>query len=251
MQNAKDPRVAVVTGGGTGVGAAVARALASTGWSTIICGRRPEILEEVAAGFDEPGLTARVDVSDPSDVDRLFSLAATTFGRVDLLFNNAGIGAPPLPIEELPVDAWREVVDTNLTGSWLCARAAFAQMKRQLPAGGRIINNGSVSAQTPRPFSSPYTATKHAITGLTKALALEGRVHGITVGQIDIGNALTPLTAAMPEGVLQADGTIEVESTMDVEEVAKAVLMMAELPPEANVLTMTVMANGMPLVGRG
>jgi NAD(P)-dependent dehydrogenase (short-subunit alcohol dehydrogenase family) len=192
-----------------------------------------------------------VDVSDPSDVDQLFSLAAKTFGRVDLLFNNAGIGAPPLPIEELSVDAWREVVDTNLTGSWLCARAAFAQMKRQLPAGGRIINNGSVSAQTPRPFSSPYTATKHAITGLTKALALEGRVHGITVGQIDIGNALTPLTAAMTEGVLQADGTIEVESTMDVEEVAKAVLMMAELPPEANVLTMTVMANGMPLVGRG
>lgn len=251
MQNAKDPRVAVVTGGGTGVGAAVAGALASTGWSTIICGRRLEILEEVAAGFDEPGLTVRVDVSDPADVDRLFSLAAKTFGRVDLLFNNAGIGAPPLPIEELPVDAWREVVDTNLTGSWLCARAAFAQMKRQLPAGGRIINNGSVSAQTPRPFSSPYTATKHAITGLTKALALEGRVHGITVGQIDIGNALTPLTSAMTEGVLQADGTIEVESTMDVEEVAKAVLMMAELPPEANVLTMTVMANGMPLVGRG
>lgn len=251
MQEPKDPRVAVVTGGGTGVGAAVARALASNGWSTIICGRRPEMLEEVAAEFDEQGLTARVDVSDPSDVDRLFSLAAKTFGRVDLLFNNAGIGAPPLPIEELPVDVWREVVDTNLTGSWLCARAAFAQMKRQSPAGGRIINNGSVSAQTPRPFSSPYTATKHAITGLTKALALEGRVHGITVGQIDIGNALTPLTAAMTEGVLQADGTIEVESTMDVEEVAKAVLMMAELPPEANVLTMTVMANGMPLVGRG
>ena len=251
MQEAKDPRVAVVTGGGTGVGAAVARALASNGWSTIICGRRPEILEQVAAGFDEPGLTARVDVSDPSDVDRLFSLAVESFGRVDLLFNNAGIGAPPLPIEELSVDAWREVVDTNLTGSWLCARAAFAQMKRQSPAGGRIINNGSVSAHTPRPFSSPYTATKHAITGLTKALALEGRVHGITVGQIDIGNALTPLTAAMTEGVLQADGTIEAESTMDVEEVAKAVLMMAELPPEANVLTMTVMANGMPLVGRG
>lgn len=251
MQEPKDPRVAVVTGGGTGVGAAVARALASNGWSTIICGRRPEMLEEVAAEFDEQGLTARVDVSDPSDVDRLFSLAAKTFGRVDLLFNNAGIGAPPLPIEELPVDVWREVVDTNLTGSWLCARAAFAQMKRQSPAGGRIINNGSVSAQTPRPFSSPYTATKHAITGLTKALALEGRAHGITVGQIDIGNALTPLTAAMTEGVLQADGTIEVESTMDVEEVAKAVLMMAELPPEANVLTMTVMANGMPLVGRG
>ena len=251
MQEAKDPRVAVVTGGGTGVGAAVARALASNGWSTIICGRRPEILEQVAAEFDEPGLTARVDVSDPSDVDRLFSLAVESFGRVDLLFNNAGIGAPPLPIEELSVDAWREVVDTNLTGSWLCARAAFAQMKRQSPAGGRIINNGSVSAQTPRPFSSPYTATKHAITGLTKALALEGRVHGITVGQIDIGNALTPLTAAMTEGVLQADGTIEAESTMDVEDVAKAVLMMAELPPEANVLTMTVMANGMPLVGRG
>ena len=251
VQEVKDPRVAVVTGGGTGVGAAVARALASNGWSTIICGRRLEILEKVAAELAEPGLTAQVDVSDPSEVDRLFAVAVETFGRVDLLFNNAGIGAPPLPIEELSVDAWREVVDTNLTGSWLCARAAFAQMKRQSPAGGRIINNGSVSAQTPRPFSSPYTATKHAITGLTKALALEGRVHGITVGQIDIGNALTPLTAAMTKGVLQADGTIEAESTMDVEEVAKAVLMMAELPPEANVLTMTVMSNGMPLFGRG
>ncbi|MBQ29397.1 MAG: 3-oxoacyl-ACP reductase [Acidimicrobiaceae bacterium] len=251
MPENEHKRVAVITGGGTGVGAAVASALASKGWSVLICGRRSEKLDEVAAGIETSVLTKQADISDPGDVSDLFFLAVQEFGRVDLLFNNAGIGAAPVPIEDLPVDAWRSVVDTNLTGSWLCARAAFAQMKAQVPCGGRIINNGSVSAQTPRPFSSPYTATKHAITGLTKALALEGRPHGITVGQIDIGNAHTPLTEPMVAGVLQADGTVKAEPTMDVNEVAKAVVLMAELPGDSNVLTLTIMANGMPLVGRG
>ena len=191
------------------------------------------------------------DVSDPHDVDRLFQSAVDTFGRVDLLFNNAGIGAPPIPIEELSVEQWQSVVDINLTGSWLCARAAFRQMKSQTPAGGRIINNGSVSAQTPRPFSAPYTATKHAITGLTKALSLEGRDFGITVGQIDIGNAATPLTAQMSVGVMQANGETAAEATMNVEDVGEAVAVMAELPADTNILQMTIMANGMPLVGRG
>ena len=251
MPNNAEGRVAIITGGGTGVGAATAAVLSSKNWSLMICGRRTEKLDEVRAELKSPCLTAQADVSNPVDVDRLFSLTVEEFGRVDLLFNNAGTGAAPVPIEDLPVDAWTDVVNTNLTGSWLCARAAFSQMKQQSPSGGRIINNGSVSAHTPRPFSSPYTATKHAITGLTKALALEGRPYGITVGQIDIGNARTPLTAPMSEGVLQPDGSIKSESTMDVNEVAKAVVLMAELPPEANVLTMTIMANGMPLVGRG
>ena len=251
MPNNAEGRVAIITGGGTGVGAATAAVLSSKNWSLMICGRRTEKLDEVRAELRSPCLTEQADVSNPADVDRLFSLTVKEFGRVDLLFNNAGTGAAPVPIEDLPVDAWTDVVNTNLTGSWLCARAAFSQMKQQSPSGGRIINNGSVSAQTPRPFSSPYTATKHAITGLTKALALEGRPYGITVGQIDIGNARTPLTAPMSEGVLQPDGSIKSESTMDVNEVAKAVVLMAELPPEANVLTMTIMANGMPLVGRG
>ena len=251
MPNNAEGRVAIITGGGTGVGAATAAVLSSKNWSLMICGRRTEKLDEVRAELRSPCLTEQADVSNPADVDRLFSLTVKEFGRVDLLFNNAGTGAAPVPVEDLPVDAWTDVVNTNLTGSWLCARAAFSQMKQQSPSGGRIINNGSVSAQTPRPFSSPYTATKHAITGLTKALALEGRPYGITVGQIDIGNARTPLTAPMSEGVLQPDGSIKSESTMDVNEVAKAVVLMAELPPEANVLTMTIMANGMPLVGRG
>ena len=251
MPEHEDQRVAVITGGGTGVGAAVASALASKGWLVLICGRRSEKLDEVVADIEASVITKQADVSDPGEVSDLFSLAVEEFGRVDLLFNNAGIGAAPVPIDELPVDEWRSVVDTNLTGSWLCARAAFAQMKAQVPSGGRIINNGSVSAQTPRPFSSPYTATKHAITGLTKALALEGRPHGITVGQIDIGNAHTPLTEPMVTGVLQADGSVKAEPTMDVDEVAKAVVLMAELPGDSNVLTLTIMANGMPLVGRG
>ena len=244
-------RVAVITGGGTGVGAAAAQALDGSGWKTVICGRRLEPLQEVSAKLKNPSLALPIDISTPDAVDELFGSTVEAFGRVDLLFNNAGIGAAPIPIDELSVDAWRDVVDINLTGTWLCARAAFHYMKKQRPAGGRIINNGSVSAQTPRPFSSPYTATKHAITGLTKALALEGREHGITVGQIDIGNALTPLTNQMTQGVLQADGTTREEATMSVSNVAEAIIFLAELPPEVNVPQMTIMANEMPLIGRG
>ena len=221
------------------------------GWKVAICGRRRELLDEAAAECPGDALAVGADVSQTGDVDALFAAAVERFGRVDLLFNNAGMGTRPVPVDKLPVDDWMAAVGVNLTGSWLCARAAFAQMKRQQPSGGRIINNGSVSAQTPRPHSSPYTATKHAITGLTKALSLEGRDHGITVGQIDIGNAESPLTAPMATGVPQADGTVRAEPLMDVDDVARAVLYMAELPPDTNVLTMTVMANAMPLVGRG
>ena len=244
-------RVAIITGGGTGIGRACALALSEAGWKTVVCGRRRDLLDEVADQCAADALAVTADVSDPEQVDALFAAATDRFGRVDLLFNNAGMGTRPVPVDELPIDDWMATVGVNLTGSWLCARAAFAQMKRQRPSGGRIINNGSVSAQTPRPHSSPYTATKHAITGLTKALSLEGRDHGITVGQIDIGNAESPLTAPMSTGVPQADGSVRTEPVMDVSNVAKALLYMAELPPDANVLTMTVMANGMPLVGRG
>lgn len=244
-------RVAIVTGGGTGIGRACALALSEAGWQMVVCGRRRELLDEVVDACTGEAVPVTADVSAPEQVDALFTAATDRFGRVDLLFNNAGMGTRPVPVDELPIADWMATVGVNLTGSWLCARAAFAQMKRQRPTGGRIINNGSVSAQTPRPHSSPYTATKHAITGLTKALSLEGRDHGITVGQIDIGNAESPLTAPMATGVPQADGSIRAEPLMDVDDVARAVLYMAELPAGTNVLTMTVMANGMPLVGRG
>ena len=251
MTSTFNEKVAIITGGGTGVGAAAALALRERGWQIAICGRRPGPLAEVAERIDGGVEAIIADVSDPHDVDRLFQSVVDTFGRVDLLFNNAGIGAPPIPIEELSVEQWQSVVDINLTGSWLCARAAFRQMKSQMPPGGRIINNGSVSAQTPRPFSAPYTATKHAMTGLTKALSLEGRDFGITVGQIDIGNAATPLTAQMSVGVMQANGETAAEATMNVDDVGEAVAVMAELPADTNILQMTIMANGMPLVGRG
>ncbi len=244
-------RLAVITGGGTGVGKACALALSAAGWKVVICGRRTKLLDEVVGLCAGEALAVTADVSQPEQVDALFAAATDQFGRVDLLFNNAGMGTRPMPVDELPVDDWLATVAVNLTGSWLCARAAFAQMKRQRPSGGRIINNGSVSAQTPRPYSSPYTATKHAITGLTKALSLEGRENNITVGQIDIGNAESPLTEAMASGVLQPDGTVRSEPLMHVDDVARAVLYMAGLPADTNVLTMTVMANGMPLVGRG
>ena len=243
--------VAVVTGGGTGIGAASALELSAGGWTVAVCGRRSGLLEGVVARCAGEALAVTADVSSPDDVERLFDAVTDRFGRVDLLFNNAGAGAGPVPVDELPVEDWLRVVGVNLTGSWLCARAAFARMKRQDPKGGRIINNGSISAHAPRPFSSPYTATKHAITGLTKALSLEGRPHGISVGQIDVGNALTPLTERMAAGVPQADGSVRPEPTMDVADVARAVRYMAELPPDANVLRMTVMANEMPFVGRG
>lgn len=244
-------QTAIVTGGGSGVGQAVALALSAEGWNVVVCGRRAEPLDGVVALMDGNGLSVVTDVGDPEEVDALFAATVAEFGRVDLLFNNAGSGTPPVPIDELPVEAWLQTVRVNLTGSWLCARAAFAQMKQQVPSGGRVINNGSISAHVPRPFSSPYTSTKHAITGLTRSLSLEGRDSGITVGQIDIGNAETPMTARMPLGMPQPDGSVRPEPVMDVAHVANAVVYMAGLTPDANVPFMTVMANEMPFMGRG
>jgi NAD(P)-dependent dehydrogenase (short-subunit alcohol dehydrogenase family) len=244
-------RVAVVTGGGTGIGRASAIALDEDGWSVVVAGRTESKLRETVGSVGGKCVAIKTDVSDPDSVEGLFAGAVEAFGRVDLLFNNAGIGAPPVTIDELSVEQWRKVVDVNLTGSFLCARAAFAQMRSQDPSGGRIINNGSISATTPRPFSAPYTSTKHAITGLTKSLSLDGRSLGISCGQIDIGNAATEMTEPMNNGILQPDGSIRAEARMAVEDVARAVVYMAGLPPAANVLTMTVMANEMPFVGRG
>ena len=240
----------MVTGAGTGVGRAAAGALADDGWTVIAAGRRQEPLEETISAIGT-GVAVVADVSDAASVDALFEEVEASFGRIDLLFNNAGTGSYPVPFEEIPLEDWQRVVDINLTGSFLCAQRAVALMKRQDPAGGRIINNGSISAHTPRPNSAPYTATKHAITGLTKSISLDGRPFGITCGQIDIGNAATPMTARMADGVPQADGSIKPEPTMDVADVGRAVAYMASLPPDANVLTMTVMANDMPFVGRG
>lgn len=240
-------KIALVTGAGSGIGRAVARALARDGWSLALMGRREAALHETLP----QALLLPADVADEAQVDAAFAALRERFGRLDLLFNNAGISAPPVPIDELTPAQWRAVVDTNLTGSFLCARAAFALMKGQQPRGGRIINNGSISAHVPRPFSAPYTATKHAITGLSKALSLDGRAHDIACGQIDIGNAATDMTQRMRQGILQAHGQIAVEPTMDVEDVARAVLYMASLPLSANVQSMTVMARDMPFVGRG
>jgi NAD(P)-dependent dehydrogenase (short-subunit alcohol dehydrogenase family) len=247
-------KVAVVTGAGSGIGRAVAVQLAVDGFDVVLAGRRHERLQETADQVAERGgraLVVPADVADPSAVDALFAQTEQAHGRVDLLFNNAGRGAPPVPIDELSVEQWRAVVDVNLTGAFLCAKAAIGLMKRQSPRGGRIINNGSISAHAPRPNSAAYTATKHAVTGLTKCIALDGRAFGISCGQIDIGNAATALTARMAEGVPQPDGTIRAEPTFDVDDVARAVSYMAGLPPEANVLFMTVMATDMPFVGRG
>ena len=244
-------QVALITGAGTGIGRASAIALSTAGFAIVLAGRRHDTLEETAGALVTDHLMAPTDVTDPAAVDALFGVAEQRFGRVDVVFNNAGTGAPAVPIDELDIEQWRRVVDTNLTGSFLCARAAFGLMKRQSPPGGRIINNGSISAHAPRPNSAPYTATKHAITGLTKSLALDGRPHGITCGQIDIGNAATDMTDRMTGGVLQADGTTRPEPRMDTDDVARAVVYMATLPPGANVLSMTVMAAGMPFVGRG
>lgn len=242
---------AIITGGGRGIGRAVALALSADGWNVVVAGRTQESLDATVASLPGDGLAVVTDVSRPDDVDALFGATVERFGRVDLLFNNAGIAAPPVPVDELDVDTWLQVMAINVTGSFLCARAAFAQMKSQDPQGGRIINNGSISATTPRPFSAPYTTSKHAITGLTKSLSLDGRAVGVTCGQIDIGNAQSDMVAAMQRGILQADGSVRKEPTMDVQHVADAVLYMANLPPEANVLSMTVMASAMPFVGRG
>ena len=247
-------KVAVVTGGGTGVGRAAALALAGEGFAVVVSGRRPEPLKEVASEIGSTGGRAIVvptDVTDPESIRALFTRAVEVFGRLDLLFNNAGMGAPAIPLEDLSVEQWRAVVDTNLTGSFLCTQEAFRIMKSQSPRGGRIINNGSISAHTPRPFSSPYTSTKHAITGLTKSTALDGRAYDIACGQIDIGNAETDMTARMARGVAQPNGTTMTEPTMAVENVGRAIAYMATLPPDANALFLTVMATKMPFVGRG
>jgi len=245
-------KIALVTGAGSGIGRATALALVEDGWAVVLTGRRKENLDETAA-LAKSGrvLVVPADVADPVAVEKLFAETKAAFGRLDLLFNNAGTGAPPVPLEDLTVEQWRRVVDVNLTGPFLCTQAAFRLMKDQTPRGGRIINNGSISAQTPRPNSAPYTATKHAVTGLTKSTALDGRKYDIACGQIDIGNADTDMAAKMKAGILQANGQTAVEPTMAVENVAKAVVHMASLPPEANVLFITVMATTMPLVGRG
>ena len=246
-------KVAVVTGAGTGVGKAVALALLKEGYAVALAGRRQEALDEAVreAGASAKALAVPTDVTDPASVKALFAKVKERFGRLDLLFNNAGTGAPAIPFEDLSFEQWRTVVDTNLTGSFLCAQEAFRMMKEQQPRGGRIVNNGSISAHTPRPLSAPYTSTKHAITGLTKSLALDGRPYDIACGQVDIGNAATPMTERMVGGVLQPDGTKKPEPRMDADHVASAVVYMASLPLDANVLFMTVMATKMPFVGRG
>ncbi|HKU98766.1 MAG TPA: SDR family oxidoreductase [Vineibacter sp.] len=248
------PRIALITGAGTGVGKAAALALAKEGYALVLTGRRKEPLDEVAAAAQAAGaktLVVQADVGDPAQVKMLFAKTKETFGRLDLLFNNAGMGAPAVPMEQLPVEQWKAVVDVNLTGSFLCAQEAMRMMKEQTPQGGRIINNGSISAHAPRPNSVAYTSTKHAITGLTKCIALDGRPFDIACGQIDIGNALTPLAARMTQGVPQADGSVRAEPVMDVESVGRTIVYMATLPADANALFVTVMATKMPFVGRG
>jgi NAD(P)-dependent dehydrogenase (short-subunit alcohol dehydrogenase family) len=247
-------KVALVTGAGTGIGKHSALALMREGYAVVLAGRRKDLLEATAAegkATGSPSLVVPTDVSDPESIRSLFAKTKDTFGRLDLLFNNAGIGAPPVPMEELPFEKWKAVVDTNLTGSFICTQEAIKIMKNQQPRGGRIINNGSISAHAPRPFSVAYTSTKHAITGLTKSTSLDGRKYDIACGQIDVGNAATEMTERMKKGVPQANGTVEVEPTMDVQNVAKAVVYMASLPLDANVQFLTVMATKMPFVGRG
>ncbi len=251
---AANGKTALVTGAGSGIGRATVHALLREGYAVVLAGRRRSALEQTIAEAGSAGkraLSVPADVSDPSSVAALFQRTKEAFGRLDLLFNNAGTGAPAVLLEDLTVEQWRRVVDVNLSGPFLCTQAAFRLMKEQAPRGGRIINNGSISAQAPRPNSAPYTATKHAITGLTKSTALDGRKYDIACGQIDIGNARTEMTARMMEGVPQASGELAVEPTMDVAHVARAVIYMASLPLDANVLFLTVMATKMPLVGRG
>jgi NAD(P)-dependent dehydrogenase (short-subunit alcohol dehydrogenase family) len=246
-------KVAIVTGAGSGIGKAVALALVGEGYAVALAGRRKELLEATATEANARGRTLVVptDVGDPGSVRALFGRTREAFGRLDVLFNNAGTGAPPVPLDELTYEQWKAVVDVNLTGAFLCTQEAFRIMKAQAPRGGRIINNGSISAHAPRPNSAPYTSTKHAITGLTKSTSLDGRAWDIACGQIDIGNAETPMTQRMKTGVLQPNGTTMIEPTMDVQNVARAVVYMASLPLDANVQFLTVMATKMPFVGRG
>jgi len=244
----------LVTGAGSGIGRVAALGLLDDGWTVVLAGRRAEPLQSLAAEAERNGQTALAvptDVTDPASVQALFDTIERSFGRLDLVFNNAGVNAPAVPMDELPLDKWFSVLDTNVTGVFLCARAAFGLMRRQSPQGGRIINNGSISAHTPRPFTAPYTASKHAVSGITKALALDGRAFNIVASQIDIGNALTELSERMTRGVLQANGTTAPEPMMDATHVANAVRHIAALPLAANVLNMTVMASAMPFVGRG
>jgi NAD(P)-dependent dehydrogenase (short-subunit alcohol dehydrogenase family) len=245
-------KIALVTGAGTGVGRAASLALMNSGFTVVLAGRRKEMLEETAKlGPSSMSLPVSADMTDPASIAALFDTVKSTYGRLDVLFNNAGMGAPPVPLEELTLQQWQQVVATNLTAPFLCTQHAFRIMKDQSPRGGRIINNGSISAHAPRPFSSPYTSTKHAITGLTRASNLDGRAYDIAVGQVDIGNAETPMTERMVGGVLQPDGRMMPEPRMDVKAVGDAVAYMASLPLDANVLFITVMATKMPFVGRG
>lgn len=246
-------KIAIVTGAGTGIGKHTALALLERGYAVALSGRRGHLLEAVAeeSGAGERALAVPTDVTDAASVAALFDATLGKFGRVDLLFNNAGTGAPPVPLEDLSLKQWQQVVDVNLTGSFLCTQHAIRAMKQQTPPGGRIINNGSISAQVPRPNSAPYTATKHALTGLTRSTCLDGRAYNIVCGQIDIGNALTDMTAGMGKGMRQPDGSVRPEPTMAVENVAQAVVYMDSLPLDANVPFITVMASAMPLMGRG
>jgi len=247
-------KVAIVTGAGSGIGRHTASALLQAGWHVVLAGRRKDALDAVAASEREHSsriLVVPTDVSEPSSVSALFSETTRCFDRVDLLFNNAGTSAPPVPLEELSFEQWKAVVDVNLTGAFLCTQQAFMRMRSQQPMGGRIINNGSISAHVPRPHSIPYTATKHAMTGLTKSTSLDGRRYNIACGQIDIGNAATQMAAEMQEGTLQANGRLEIEPTINPADVARAVVYMASLPLDANVQFITIMATRMPYIGRG
>jgi NAD(P)-dependent dehydrogenase (short-subunit alcohol dehydrogenase family) len=246
-------KIAMVTGAGSGIGQAASLALLHAGYAVVLAGRRGDALEQTIAQAPKDSVTLAVptDVRDELAVAALFAHVFERFGRLDLLFNNAGVGAPQVPIDELSLTQWNDVVSVNLTGAFLCARAAFRLMREQRPQGGRIINNGSISAHTPRPLSAPYTAAKHAITGLTKSLSLDGRIHQIACGQIDIGNAATTMTSRMSQGAMQADGSLRREATMDVRHIADAIVHMDSLPLDANVQFMTIMATQMPFIGRG
>jgi NAD(P)-dependent dehydrogenase (short-subunit alcohol dehydrogenase family) len=248
----ENQKIAIVTGAGSGIGQAVVIALYKEGWTIVLVGRREKPLLETAKKCNiERVLTVPTDITDPKSVQHLFAQTQKAYGRLDLLFNNAGIGAPSKPLEDLTLNEWQSVIDTNLTGAFLCTQEAFKLMKRQKPMGGRIINNGSISAHVPRPQSAPYTASKHAITGLTKSTSLDGREFNIACGQIDIGNAASAMTKKMEGGIIQADGSQKIEPTMDVNDVGRAVAYMASLPHDTNIPFLTLMANQMPYIGRG